>query len=71
MCLLYCPTKAIAAEPNNNAKQGILYEYTPKEGSIEELYKDIIATLIEPYIVCEIQTHYGQPLLYDLFDMKF
>lgn len=71
MCLVFCPTKAVIAESNNNAKQGILYEYNPKEGSIEELYKDIIVTLIEPYISSEVETHYGQPLLYDLFDIKF
>ena len=71
MCLVYCPAKAVVAEPNNNAKQGIPYEYTPKKGSIEELYKDIIVTLIEPYISSEVETHYGQPLLYDLFDIKF
>jgi len=70
MCLLYCPAKAFAAEPSNNAKQGIPYEYTPKEGSREELYKDIIATLIDPYIVGEIETHYGQPLAYGLYDIR-
>lgn len=71
MCLLCCPAKSVTAEPNNNAKQGITYEYTPKEGSIEELYKDIIVTLIEPYITNEVKAHYGQLLQYDLFNIKF
>ncbi|MTK10771.1 MAG: DUF3888 domain-containing protein [Clostridiaceae bacterium] len=71
ICLLCYPTKALTMEPNNNAKQGIPYEYTPKEGSMEELYKDIIVTFLEPYISSEVETHYGRPLQYDLFDIKF
>ncbi|WP_182629376.1 DUF3888 domain-containing protein [Clostridium chromiireducens] len=71
MCFVYCTPQEVIAEQNNNAKQGIPYEYTPKEGSIEELYKDIIVTLIVPYISREVETHYGQPLLYDLFGIKF
>ena len=71
ICLVYCPAKAVTIEPNNNAKRGIPYEYTPKEGSIEELYKDMIVTLIEPYISSEVESHYGYPLPYDLFDIKF
>lgn len=71
LCLLYCPAKAVTAEPKINAKEGIPYEYTPKEGSIEELYKDIIVTSLEPYISNEVEIHYGQLLQYDLFDIKF
>jgi hypothetical protein len=54
-----------------DAKLGLPYEYTPKEGSIEELYKDIIARLIVPYIDKEILKYYGRPYMYDLWNMKF
>lgn len=62
---------AFTTEPSNNSKQGIPYKYTPDEGSIEELYKDIIVTLLEPYITDEITKHYGKPLQYDLFSIEF
>ena len=54
-----------------NAKLGLPFEYTPKEGTVEELYKDIIAILIEPYIDKEIEKYYGKQYMYDLWDMKF
>lgn len=71
MCLLCYPTATFAIEPIYDAKQGIPYEYTPMEGSIEELYKDIIVTLLEPIIDNEVIKHYGQLLQYDLFDIDF
>ncbi|MCY6370677.1 DUF3888 domain-containing protein [Clostridium ganghwense] len=64
-------TNAISTEPGNNAKQGIPYKYTPTEGSVEELYKDIIVTLLEPYITDEITKQYGKLLQYDLFSVEF
>lgn len=69
--LISYPISVFAIEPINNATEGIHYEHTPSEGSIEELYKDIIVTLLEPVITNEITTHYGRPLLYDLFDVDF
>jgi len=54
-----------------DAKLGLPYEYTPKGGSIEELYKDIIASLIEPSINKEIEKYYGKQYLYDLWDIRF
>lgn len=69
--LISHPIPTWTIEPINNAEQGIHYEYTPSEGSIEELYKDIIVTLLEPVITNEVTTHYGRPLLYDLFDIDF
>jgi hypothetical protein len=67
--LLQSPVKAIEQTPD--AKLGLSYEYTPKEGSVEELYKDIIARLIEPYISEEIEKYYGRQYLYDLWSMRF
>ncbi|MDU5110282.1 MAG: hypothetical protein E6248_07525 [Clostridium sp.] len=40
--LISHPIPTWTIEPINNAEQGIHYEYTHSEGSIEELYKDII-----------------------------
>jgi hypothetical protein len=62
---------ALAIEPQPNAKEGLSYEYTPKEGSIEELYKDIIASLITPYISKSVQGYYGHQYLFDLSSIKF
>lgn len=62
---------AFTTKPDNNAKQGIPYKYTPAEGSVEELYKDIIVTLLEPYITDEITKQYGKLLQYDLFSIEF
>lgn len=62
----------IGAMPKvKDAKGGIDGIYTPKEGSVEELYKDIIVTQIEPYISEEIQKQYGRSLQFDLFDVDF
>lgn len=66
---LQLPVQGVEQIPN--AKLGLPYEYTPKEGSIEELYKDIIARLIEPYISKEIEKYYGRQYMYDLWSMKF
>lgn len=71
MSLICFSTSVFASEPINNAKQGIPYKYTPIEGSVEELYKDILVTLLEPYITKEINKHYGKPLQYDLFLIEF
>jgi hypothetical protein len=67
--LLQLPVQGLKQMPD--AKSGIPYEYTPKEGSVEELYKDIIARLIVPYIDKEIKRYYGKQYMYDLFSMKF
>lgn len=67
MCLLCYPPRIFVAEAITSSP----YEYTPMEGSIEELYKDIIVTLIQPYISNEVKIHYGKLLQYDLFDIKF
>jgi len=67
--LMKLPAQGIEQIPD--AKLGLPYEYTPKEGSIEELYKDIIARLIAPYVSKEIEKYYGRPYLYDLWRMKF
>ena len=69
--LTYFPTSLIAAEPIKDAKQGLPYTYTPPEGSVEELYKDILVTLIEPYITNEVEKNYGRLLQYDLFNIEF
>lgn len=69
--LIYFPTSVIVAAPIKDAKQGLNYTYTPPEGSVEELYKDIIVTLIEPYITSEVEKKYGQLLQYDLFNIEF
>lgn len=71
VCFIYLPTSVINAEPIKDAKQGLPYAYTPPEGSVEELYKDIIVTLISPYITKEIEKNYGQLLQYDLFNIEF
>lgn len=71
ICILYIPTTLLAIGPSFNAKGGIPFEYTPQEGSIEELYKDIIVTQLEPLISAEIERQYGKPLLYDLYDVSF
>jgi hypothetical protein len=63
------PVKGIEKIPD--ARLGLPYEYTPEEGSIEELYKDIITTLIQPYVSREIEKYYGRQYLYDLWNMKF
>ena len=69
LSLIQFPVQAIEQTPD--AKLGLPYEYTPKEGSIEELYKDIIARLIVPYVSKEIEKYYGRPYLYDLWNMRF
>lgn len=71
VCFIYLPTSVINAEPIKDAKQGLPYPYSPPEGSVEELYKDIIVTLINPYITREIEKNYGQLLQYDLFNIEF
>ncbi|WP_294364593.1 hypothetical protein [uncultured Clostridium sp.] len=43
--LIFFPLSTFAIKPIINAKQGLHSEYTPSEGSVEELYKDIIVTL--------------------------
>lgn len=62
---------ALTSKPTSDVKQGIPYKYTPAEGSVEELYKDIIVVLIEPYITEEISKQYGMFLLYDLSSIEF
>lgn len=69
--ILLFQNKAWSVEKTPDAKLGLPYKYTPEEGSIEELYKDIIATFIEPYITKEIEKYYGKAYMYDLFDMEF
>ncbi|WP_326513145.1 DUF3888 domain-containing protein [Clostridium intestinale] len=69
--ILLFQNKAWGVEKTPYTKLGLPYKYTPEEGSIEELYKDIIATLIEPYITKEIEKYYGKAYMYDLFDMEF
>jgi hypothetical protein len=69
--LVYFPTNTIAITPIKDAKQGVPFPYTPVEGSVEELYKDILVTFLEPYITKEVEKYYGAPLLYDLFDIEF
>jgi hypothetical protein len=64
-------TDTIALTPIKDAKQGVPFTYTPPEGSVEELYKDIIVTLLEPYITKEVEKNYGELLQYDLFDIEF
>lgn len=64
-----CSVYGLALSPDT--KLGLPYEYNPQEGSIEELYKDIIVRLIEPYVTKEIEQYYGKPYLYDLWNMKF
>lgn len=64
-------TCSIAGEKVFDAKLGIETPYTPAEGSIEELYKDIIVTQLTPHIEQVIEEAYGIPLLFDLFDVEF
>lgn len=54
-----------------NAKSGIPSEYTPQEGSIEELYKDMIVTQLYPVVAKAIEDYYGKPLMYGLYDVRF
>lgn len=70
MLFVSSPTIISAHEPITNAKNGIPYKYTPDEGSIEELYKDIIVTLLLPCIDDEIEKHYGK-VQFDLFRLDF
>lgn len=70
LCLCFS-TLILAASAPIDAKSGIPYPYTPQEGSIEELYKDMLVTTIEPYISQEIEKQYGLPLLYGLYDVHF
>lgn len=69
--LTYSSTNVSLSEPTDNAAKGIPYKYTPTEGTVEELYKDIIVTLLEPYITDEITRRYGTLLQYDLFNVEF
>lgn len=69
--LIYFPPSTFAIEPVNDSKNGIHSKYTPREGSIEELYKDIIVTLLYSVIDNEVETYYGRPLEYDLFSIDF
>ncbi|MDY6227337.1 MAG: DUF3888 domain-containing protein [Clostridium sp.] len=69
--LISFPLSTFAIKPIINAKQGLHSEYTPSEGSVKELYKDIIVTLLEPVISNEVTTNYGRPLQYDLFSIDF
>ncbi|MHC1748835.1 MAG: DUF3888 domain-containing protein [Cellulosilyticaceae bacterium] len=71
IAMFFCVIFIGAAPREIDAKEGIPYSYTPKEGSVEELYKDIIVTQIQPYISDEIQKQYGQKLPFDLFDVEF
>lgn len=66
---LQSPVNGIEQTPD--AKSGLPYEYTPKEGSVEELYKDIISRLIEPYVSKEIANYYGRPYMYQLGSIRF
>ena len=70
LCLCFS-TLIFATSPPLDAKGGIPYPYTPLEGSVEELYKDMLVTTIEPYISSEIEKQYGLPLLYGLYDVAF
>lgn len=63
--------RALTLKPTIDVKQGIPYKYTPEEGSVEELYKDIIVVLIEPYITEEISKQYGMLLQYGLSSIEF
>ncbi len=69
--LAYSSSLALSIELEPNVKEGLHYEYTPKEGSIEELYKDVIASLIAPYISKAIENYYHDQYLYDLGRVKF
>ena len=71
VCILCYSTTTFAFDPISDAKKGIPCEYTPAEGSVEELYKDMIVTLLEPIIYDEIKNYYGQDLQSDLFDIDF
>lgn len=64
-------TLLFATSPSFDARGGIPYPYTPLEGSVEELYKDLLVTTIDPYISSEIEKQYGLPLLYGLYDVDF
>lgn len=69
--LVLIPINAIAITPLKDAKQGLPFTYTPPERSVEELYKDIIVTLLAPYITKEVEKNYGELLQYDLFSIEF
>ncbi|MDA3733043.1 DUF3888 domain-containing protein [Niameybacter massiliensis] len=69
--LLCCSTFVFASSAPADTKAGIPYPYTPAEGSIEELYKDMLVTTLDPVISAEIEKQYGMPLLYGLYDVDF
>jgi hypothetical protein len=71
LSLVFLPISIHAVEPHIDVKQGLSYKHTPSEGSIEELFKDVIVTLIEPYITKEVEKYYAQPLQYDLSTVEF
>ncbi|MGL4738026.1 MAG: DUF3888 domain-containing protein [Cellulosilyticaceae bacterium] len=64
-------SKGIEGVEHFSAKTGIPTEYTPEEGSIEELYKDMLVTQLQPIISKGIEQYYGNALMYDLFDIRF
>lgn len=64
-------TVGIEGVEHFSAKMGIPMEYEPEEGSIEELYKDMLVTQLQPIISMGIEQYYGAPLMYDLFDIRF
>ena len=70
LCLCFS-TLLFATSSPIDATKGIPYPYTPLKGSVEELYKDMLVTTVEPYISSEIEKQYGLPLLYGLSDVDF
>ena len=62
---------AFSTELVDNDEKDILYKYTPPKDSVEELYKDIIVTLLEPYIKDEITKQYGELLQYEQSCVEF
>lgn len=70
LCLC-CSTFIFASSAPIDVKAGMPYPYMPAEGSVEELYKDMLMTTLDPIISAEIEKQYGMPLLYGLYDVDF
>lgn len=70
LMFIFSPHNVCSYTPNDY-KAGLHYKYVPPEGSREELYTDIISTLIDPVISKAIEKNYGSPLLYGLYDVTY
>ncbi|WP_315118396.1 DUF3888 domain-containing protein [uncultured Clostridium sp.] len=74
LCLIFLISNTCVSAKNLNLKstndsQNII-KSEPKPHSIEELYQDIIMTLLTPHINKAIKDYYGEEANFDLFSIK-